>query len=72
MLPGVVGVERHGDTVILTLGHRRSTRYADEDLAGVRDVEVRGDTLAEAFLELTAGRDRDGRAGPDIEASAAS
>ena len=59
-LPGVVAVERHGDAVVL------SCSDADAALASlfanfpeVRDVEARGGTLEEAFLELT-GED-DGR-----------
>ncbi len=53
-LPGVVAVERHGDAVVL------SCSDADAALASlfatfpeVRDVEARGGTLEEAFLELT-------------------
>ena len=53
-LPGVVAVERHGDVVVL------SCSDADAALAAlfarfpeVRDVEARGGTLEEAFLELT-------------------
>ncbi len=53
-LPGVRAVERHGDSVVL------SCSDADRALASlfarfpeVRDVEVRGGTLEEAFLELT-------------------
>ncbi len=59
-LPGVVAVERHGDAVVL------SCSDADAALASlfanfpeVRDVEARGGTLEEAFLELTG--DDDGR-----------
>jgi ABC-2 type transport system ATP-binding protein len=53
-LPGVVAVERHGETVVL------SCSDADGALASlfakfpeVHDVEARGGTLEEAFLELT-------------------
>lgn len=53
-LPGVVAVERHGDTVVL------SCADADAALASLfatfpqaRDVEARGGTLEEAFFELT-------------------
>ncbi|MGO9198704.1 MAG: ATP-binding cassette domain-containing protein [Acidimicrobiales bacterium] len=54
-LPGVMNVERHGETVVLSC--------SDADVAlpalfatfpEVRDVEVRGGSLEEAFLELTA------------------
>jgi ABC-2 type transport system ATP-binding protein len=53
-LPGVIATQRHGDTVAL------SCTDADAALAAlfatfpqVRDVEARGGTLEEAFLELT-------------------
>jgi ABC-2 type transport system ATP-binding protein len=54
-LPGVVAVERHGDSVILSC--------SDADIAlrallgafpGIHDIEVRGGSLEEAFMELTA------------------
>ncbi len=54
-LPGVMNVERHGETVVL------SCSDADVALSAlfatfpeVRDVEARGGSLEEAFLELTA------------------
>ncbi len=54
-LPGAANAERHGDTVVL------SCSDADVVLAAlfatfpqVRDVEARGGSLEEAFLELTA------------------
>lgn len=54
-LPGVLDAERHGDTISLSC--------ADSDAAlrallgtfpGTRDIEVRGGSLEEAFVELTA------------------
>jgi ABC-2 type transport system ATP-binding protein len=54
-LPGVAGAERHGDAVILSC--------SDADMAigaltrtypAVRNIEVRGVSLEEAFMELTA------------------
>jgi ABC-2 type transport system ATP-binding protein len=54
-LPGVMNVERHGETVVVSC--------SDTDVAlpallatfpEVRDVEARGGSLEEAFLELTA------------------
>ena len=54
-LPGVMNVERHGETVVLSC--------SDADVAlpalfatfpAVRDVEASGGSLEEAFLELTA------------------
>jgi len=54
-LPGVVAAERHGDAVILSCSDAEMalsallTRYP-----AVRDLEVRGVSLEEAFVELTA------------------
>jgi len=54
-LPGVLAVDRHGDAVILSC--------SDADIAlrallaafpAIRDLEVRGGSLEEAFMELTA------------------
>jgi ABC-2 type transport system ATP-binding protein len=54
-LPGAVAVDRHGDSVILSC--------SDADMAlrallgaypAIRDIEVRGGSLEEAFMELTA------------------
>jgi ABC-2 type transport system ATP-binding protein len=54
-LPGVIAADRHGDAVILSC--------SDADVAlrallcafpGIRDIEVRGGSLEEAFMELTA------------------
>jgi ABC-2 type transport system ATP-binding protein len=57
-LPGVTSVERHGDAVVL------SCTDADAALAAlfrtfpdVRDVEARGESLEDAFLELTSGEE---------------
>jgi ABC-2 type transport system ATP-binding protein len=54
-LPGVVTADRHGDTVILSCSDAdtalRSLLSAFPD---VRDIEVRGGSLEEAFMELTA------------------
>ena len=65
-LPGVRGAERHGDAVVL------SCSDADGALGGllakfpeVRDVEARGGTLEEAFLELT-GDANGRRAGEEL------
>ncbi|MGD0386853.1 MAG: ABC transporter ATP-binding protein [Solirubrobacteraceae bacterium] len=65
-LPGVSAVDRHGDAVIL--------RCTDSDAAiralleaqpSVRDIEIAGAGLEEAFLELTGDED------PDAEAAGA-
>jgi ABC-2 type transport system ATP-binding protein len=65
-LPGVRAAERHGDAVVL------SCSDADGALASllakfpeVRDVEARGGTLEEAFLELT-GDGNTPRAGEEL------
>jgi len=67
-LPGVMHAERHGEAITLTC--------SDADLAlgslhatfsGLRDIEVRGSSLEEAFLELTAEQ----RSGADREQSIA-
>ena len=57
-LPGVLDAERHGDAVVLScsdadaaLGSLLGTFH------GVRDVEVRGGTLEDAFFELTANEE---------------
>jgi ABC-2 type transport system ATP-binding protein len=59
-LPGVVGAERHGAAVTLSCADADTALGAlMASFRGVRDVEVRGGTLEEAFLDLTAGPDRD-------------
>jgi len=64
-LPGVVAVDRHGQTVEL--------RCTDSDAAvrallaaypGARDLEIQGAGLEEAFLELTVNGDRSPERGP--------
>jgi ABC-2 type transport system ATP-binding protein len=60
-LPGVVNAERHGDAVILACSDADTALKALLGaFRGVRDIEVRGASLEEAFLELTAGEDSDG------------
>lgn len=57
LLPGVVGAERHGDTVILSCSDADATLPAlFGKFPGVRDIEVAGGSLEEAFLELTGGQ----------------
>ncbi len=54
-LPGVQSVDRHGNTVILSCSDSDAalaTLYGS--FQGIRDVEVRGGSLEEAFIELTA------------------
>jgi ABC-2 type transport system ATP-binding protein len=54
-LPGVLGVERRGDAVILTCSEAETALRALLDgFPSAADVEVRGAGLEEAFLALTA------------------
>jgi ABC-2 type transport system ATP-binding protein len=54
-LPGVVSVERHGDAVLLSCSDADTAlRALLGSFPAARDVEVRGGSLEEAFLELTA------------------
>ena len=66
-LPGVVGAELHGDAVTLSSSDSDTALRA---LLGtfpeVRDIEVRGGSLEEAFLELTAGQDSHGTAAEEV------
>jgi ABC-2 type transport system ATP-binding protein len=53
-LPGVESVDRHGETVILSCSNSDAALEALYlAFRGVRDVEVRGGNLEEAFIELT-------------------
>jgi ABC-2 type transport system ATP-binding protein len=55
MLPGVASVDRHGDCVILSCSDPDVALEAlYQGFRGLRDVEVRGSSLEEAFIELTA------------------
>ncbi|MCU1390592.1 MAG: transporter ATP-binding protein [Ilumatobacteraceae bacterium] len=52
---GVVGVERHGDTIVLTCNDSdRALRALLADHTTISDIEVRSGGLEQAFLELTA------------------
>jgi ABC-2 type transport system ATP-binding protein len=54
-LPGVVSVDRHGDTVILSCSDADAALYALLGaFRGARDIEVGGRSLEDAFVELTA------------------
>ena len=54
-LPGVLGVERRGDAVILTSDDAEAAlRGLLDEFPSAADVEVRGAGLEEAFLALTA------------------
>jgi ABC-2 type transport system ATP-binding protein len=53
-LPGVVSAERHGDAVLLSCSDADTAlRALLESFPAARDIEVRGGSLEEAFLELT-------------------
>jgi ABC-2 type transport system ATP-binding protein len=54
-LPGVTGAERRADTVVLSSANPETAlRALLDQFPGVRDVEVRGSGIEEAFLALTA------------------
>jgi ABC-2 type transport system ATP-binding protein len=54
-LPGVLAAERHGAAVILSCSDADAAlRALLGAFPGIRDVEVRGGSLEEAFIELTA------------------
>jgi len=62
-LPGVTSAERLGDQVVLSCTDADAALYALlGSYPGVRDIEVRGAALEEAFLELT-GDDGEGAEG---------
>jgi ABC-2 type transport system ATP-binding protein len=57
-LPGVAKVERHGDAVLLSCSDADAAlRALLGSFREARDIEVRGGSLEEAFLELTASQD---------------
>src|SRR5215469_6124239 len=56
-LPGVIAADRHGDAVILSCSDADTAlRALLAAYPAIRDVEVRGGSLEEAFMELTADR----------------
>src|SRR5262249_13349538 len=57
-LPGVESAERHGDAVVLSCSDSDAALGALlRSFPGARDIEVRGGSLEEAFLELTADQE---------------
>jgi ABC-2 type transport system ATP-binding protein len=57
-LPGVLGADRHGDVVTLSCSDADITLPALlAAFPAIRDIEVSGGTLEEAFLELTADQE---------------
>ena len=66
-LPGVTSADRHGDAVILTCRDSDAAlRALLGRFSGVRDIEVQGSGLEEAFLALTAGEDDITSEGQDV------
>jgi ABC-2 type transport system ATP-binding protein len=60
-LPGVLSAERHGDAITLSCSDTDAALSALlSSFPGTRDVEVRGASLEEAFLELTVDKDDHG------------
>ncbi len=61
-LPGVSSAERHGDAITLSCSDTDAALSALlREFPGARDVEVRGASLEEAFLELTVDDDHTDR-----------
>ena len=61
-LPGVTAVERHGEAIAITSADSDATlRALLPTFPELRDIEVRGAGLEEAFLELTASPEEDAR-----------
>jgi len=59
-IPGVTSAERHGDAVTLNCADSDGVlRHLVSRFAALRDIEVRGAGLEEAFLELTDEEDDD-------------
>jgi ABC-2 type transport system ATP-binding protein len=57
-LPGVLSAERHGDAITLSCSDTDAALSALlSSFPGARDVEVRGASLEQAFLELTVDED---------------
>jgi ABC-2 type transport system ATP-binding protein len=62
-LPGVVSADRHGDAVLLSCSDADTAlRALLCAFPAARDIEVRGGSLEEAFLELTADDEMDSAA----------
>jgi ABC-2 type transport system ATP-binding protein len=70
-LPGVAGAQRHGDTIVLACTDAdNALRALLATFSAARDLEVRGGSLEEAFLELTvddpAARETGGERSDDV------
>jgi len=61
-LPGVTSAQRLGEQIVLSCADADATLYALlGSHRGIRDIEVRGAALEEAFLELTGDQDGGGQ-----------
>jgi ABC-2 type transport system ATP-binding protein len=70
-LPGLVSVERHGDAVLLSCSDADAAlRALLAAFPGARDIEVRGGSLEEAFLELTGDDENDSPVAADAAVGA--
>jgi ABC-2 type transport system ATP-binding protein len=70
-LPGVVSAERHGDAVLLSCSDADTAlRALLASFPAARDIEVRGGSLEEAFLELTADNESDSAIAADAAVGA--
>jgi ABC-2 type transport system ATP-binding protein len=70
-LPGLVSVERHGDAVLLSCSDADAAlRALLASFPGARDIEVRGGSLEEAFLELTGDDEKDSPVAADAAVGA--
>jgi ABC-2 type transport system ATP-binding protein len=68
----VVSVERHGDAVLLSCSDADTAlRALLAAFPAARDIEVRGGSLEEAFLELTAEEETADAVTADVAAGAA-
>ncbi len=66
-LPGVVSAERHGDAIVLSCSDGDAALSALlHAFPDARDIEVRGGSLEEAFLELTAAAEGAGRSTEEV------
>jgi ABC-2 type transport system ATP-binding protein len=71
-LPGVVSADRHGGAVLLSCSDADTAlRTLLGSFPAARDIEVRGGSLEEAFLELTADDETDSAVAADAAAGAA-
>src|ERR1039458_497299 len=69
-LTGVAAADRHGESVILRCSDSdRAIRALLERYPSVRDIEITGAGLEDAFLELTSDPDEDEQSSPQVQAA---